>query len=299
MLEALRKGWDNATHLRRNLFEKGHPYGLLLLSTLNVAAEGSSTITVGPNSLSSWGGLILSSSGFSDLDHNWPLFLVSSSLWLGSSSSTPVWNAHAAPLTEQAVNAAALLPGLSFLHKDPSPKVDKILVIGKGVSIGSLNARAIQYRGAEPFEVRDEQGKEISTVEDGDRLLLLHANREFLEYRSLGKVDRVKRMRQDFLSLCNGLEDPASARLSEGEQDLLEQFAKAPLLGVSHLVRLMGRASEIPTWGTEALPKPLRWAHAVDSLAVSFLFGGRRFVGPDDVRVCFITPQTRSQLLAA
>ena len=85
--------------------------------------------------------------------------------------------------------------------------------------------------------------------------------------------------------------------LSDEQKQQIEGLRAAPMVGVSHLVRLIA-ARGLPTWGIEALPKAVQKFHAFDSQIVSRLFGGGRKVNLTDIRVMFLPASMRSQIIA-
>lgn len=287
MLERVKESLDKTIHLRNNLFRSGHPYGIFLLSSPYVRGVGAdgSEYNIIPNVVFSLLGWFFSSAHASDgTDKPWLSIIA---LGLGSAAlssrfeNTPQGGIRPV-LTQQRILDA-----------------ESISITERGIDLGSLQTRVISYLGQQSYQVRDETGVNISEITPGDKILVLHVNKNAGRYRLLDPLIRIRAIRDDFVCLNKVLEDSQYLPVGEPEKALLRELSGAPLIGISHLIRLLDKNNVVPTWGIEVLPPPLRWVHAKDSQLVSNMFGGKRRVQTDDVRVAFVTPKARSRLLAA
>jgi hypothetical protein len=106
---------------------------------------------------------------------------------------------------------------------------------------------------------------------------------------------RVKAIRHDFQQLCQLLEKPEQFGLTDEQNQQVNNLREAPMIGVSHLVRLIA-VRGLPTWNIDILPKAVQVFHTLDSQIVSRLFGGGRKVSIGDIRVMFLPASMRSRV---
>lgn len=126
----------------------------------------------------------------------------------------------------------------------------------------------------------------------GDKILTLHVNQKDDKYTQLEPIARAKKIKGDFQNLCKLLENPQDFDLSEEQITQVKALNKAPIIGVSHLVRLI-TAKGLPTWTIDILPNVFKKFHKLDSQTVSNQFGGQRKVKTDDIGVMFLPAEMR------
>lgn len=166
-------------------------------------------------------------------------------------------------------------------------------VLPNKIRVGAVVANVYVYKGKKPYMVRRPDGNEdMYVVRPGDKLLTLHVNQPDARYKRLDHIARIKAIRRDFVDLCKMLENPTQFDLSARQISQIEELRRAPIIGVSHLVRLIASRG-LPTWKVDILPKILRRFHALDSQVVSRQFGGTRKVSADDIGVMFLPPTLR------
>lgn len=361
----IREKLENAGRLGNTLLEKGHPYGLLLLSSPALSASWniprgiddpivsssylssgvgfsellgvdlpslkkrevrdvfSTTMIIGssamqfsgppPVSFSSSAGLSSSSAGARTENKRKATAyyslgaalmgssaLASSSPWINQTFARSFIFPEETRATLEQWRVVVATPSVAgSLTKEGVVKVatSEPQVSEQGVSLGSFSTKVIQYNGGEPYIVRKESGEQVAEVQPGQRMLILHVNRNAKEYSSLSPLERVRKIRSEFINLCRLLKHPEDFPLDREQQDIVRGLKDAPLIGVSHLVRLLDTKG-VDTWNIGVLPKPLQWLHAKDSQMVSRLFGGKRRIKPSDVKVTFVLPGDITRLVA-
>jgi len=162
--------------------------------------------------------------------------------------------------------------------------------------VGSVVANVYVYSGQEEFLITGGGLNEPYRIKFGDKFLVLHVNQRAKKYAEMGPWARVKAMRRDFQRLCALLKKPDQFGLTEEQEQQIEALREAPMIGVSHLVRLIA-ARGLPTWSIDVLPKAIQRFHTFDSQVVSKLFGGKRKVNPADIRVMFLPASMRSKVM--
>jgi len=163
--------------------------------------------------------------------------------------------------------------------------------------VGSVVAKVCVYIGREPYIIRSGALPEPYTVNPGDKILVLHVNQGGEEYAKMEPLGRIKKIKHHFQQLCKLLEKPNQFDLTEEQRQQIEVLREAPLIGLSHLVRLLA-ARGLPTWDIKLLPSWLQKLHAFDSQLVSRLFGGVRSIDLRDIRLMFLPASMRNQVMA-
>jgi len=268
--------------LSDKLRASGNPYGLILGSRkFGRREDGQAEIS---SSL-----LCLDSSGSIDLGDD-----IRSSL-----SSCLVVGSLGASSTEGNLikTGRMMLPQLALMG-EMVLKEKEIRISEKRIAFGGVSVKTAQFRGKEPFFIKDESGNMIDVVEPGRPFLMIHVNGKLWEYREMDPVKRVKAFKNDFENLCKLLNNPLEYGLSEAEFNIVEKYQKAPMIGVSHLAGLVKLVDEkIPIWKIDELPGFLQNFHQIDSQLVSMVYGGKRKVDKSDVGVVYITSKTRGQMV--
>jgi hypothetical protein len=129
-------------------------------------------------------------------------------------------------------------------------------------------------------------------VRPGDKILTLHVNQKDDKYPNLEPIARAKAIKRDFQNLCKLLESPQDFDLNADQVTQVQALSKAPIIGVSHLVRLI-TAKGLPTWTIDMLPNIFKRFHRLDSQTVSNQFGGKRKVETADIGVMFLPAHMR------
>lgn len=176
------------------------------------------------------------------------------------------------------------------------PFNDKIEVESNKLRVGSVVAHAYIYSGRKEFTISGGGLREPYGIKPGDKFLVLHVNQGGEQYAQMEPNTRIRAIRHDFQQLCNLLEKTHQFELSEEQKQQLDALRNAPMIGVSHLARLIA-ARGLPTWGIDRLPRSLQLFHTLDSQIVSRQFGGKREVRQSDIKVVFLSPQMRSQIV--
>ncbi len=192
----------------------------------------------------------------------------------------------------------AMVMPLMMMSKDkPAAEKNPIEVKPNRIQYGSVVANVFVYRGSKPFRVEGEGLDGPQVVRSGDKFLALHVNQNGTdnEYSKLEPIARAKKIKRDFQAMCNLLDHPREYGLSEEQVASVEALSRAPIIGVSHLVRLIA-AKGLPTWNIDVLPKMLRAFHRVDSQLVSQQFGGSRKVKTADIGVMYLPAEMRKMV---
>jgi len=174
---------------------------------------------------------------------------------------------------------------------------DRMEIQGNKLRVGSVVANAYVYSGRKEFTITGGGLDEPYGIKPGDKFLALHVNQGGEQYAQMKPIARVRAIKYDFQELCKLLENPDQFKLSDEQKQQIVGLRDAPMIGVSHLVRLIA-ARGLPTWGIDALPKAVQKFHMFDSQVVSRLFGGGRKVDIADIRVMFLPASMRSQVMA-
>ncbi len=165
------------------------------------------------------------------------------------------------------------------------------------VRVGCTRAQAFRYTGEEVFNVMGSMGNR-EQITSGSPFLQLHVNRGAGKYSRLSSLERVRAIRADFVALCSLLDHPELHPLSQEQREFVELLHTAPMIGVSHLVRLV-ISRGVKTWGIDPLPSIMRHFHTFDSRIVSRLFGGKRHIVQDDIQVMYLPANERSKILSS
>ena len=323
---------DILAGVKKKLADNKHPYGLLLMSTPLLMASTGSQIT-GPalsssssivdsssitekgtpgkfvRDLSSAGFLGLASSGESPA-----VSLVSTGLAL-SSSADGEDNMHglAALFSSVLGSSAAVDPQLahlfeqSFVYKDAqlgfllSPSLNKDVqesgpnvVVGKDkIKAGAVSANVFVYSGKTEYQISGDNLEQTQVVKPNDKFLAIHVNSNPSQYKDMKPLEKIKNIQKDFRLLCDLLQNPQNHNLTPENVALLSSLKDAPIIGVSHLVRLLD-VKKAPTWNISLLPKFFQKFHTFDSQIVSKIFGGQRKVETSDIKVMFLPASMRS-----
>lgn len=189
---------------------------------------------------------------------------------------------------------AAIMPMLlSAKEAETSMMIEKpIEVSANKIRVNSVVANVFVYNGKRPYLVDGPSMEEQTVIRKGDRILTLHVNQGDKKYSKMEPIARAKAIKHDFQQLCELLDDPAKFGLSSEEISNVESLSKAPIIGVSHLVRLI-TAKGLPTWTINALPRAMQQFHTLDSQVVSASFGGTRKVRKEDIGVMFLPASMR------
>lgn len=273
--------------------------GKLLKDTSSAGALGLSFSGYTPETSLSSTGLVLSFLQDHDDQFHIPLAFVLSSLAVSTE-----FDPHLAQIFKNSfeftVPAAQnlLIPIIPASHHIENQKYvnKRIEIHSNRIRVGCVTAKACVYEGQKEFTVISEILPEPYILKPGDIFLILHVNHGGGSYAHLEPIARIRAIKKDFQAFCKLLENDSSYDLTSEEQKILQTFQTAPLIGISHLVRLMSTYG-LPTWNIQMLPKALQYFHKLDSQIVSHAFGGRRKVKTEDIKVVFIPPYLRSQLV--
>ena len=194
---------------------------------------------------------------------------------------------------------AMVVPLLASVKQTESKSFSdsEVEVQGSKLRVGSVIANAFVYSGQNEFSISGGGLDKPYGIKPGDRCLVLHVNQGGEQYSKMEPFARVKAIKRDFQQLCALLEKPEQFGLTEEQRQQIEALKEAPMIGVSHLVRLIASRG-LPTWSIDILPGAVKKFHVFDSQVVSRLFGGGRKVSPEDIRVMFLPASMRSQVAA-
>jgi len=179
----------------------------------------------------------------------------------------------------------------NVIGPDLKPRISR-----SGIAIGCFSTTVLQYRDKKPYVIKNDGGLEVATVPPGQTLLVCHVNRNASFYSQMEPNDRIKAIKNDFIVLCRLLNKPEEFNLTKNELEIVKQLQESPILGISHLVRLL--STKLLTWGIDPLPILLKKLHSFNIQLVSKTFGKRDEVNPKNIRVMFILADIRRQLIA-
>lgn len=274
--------------------------GKLLKDVSSAGVLGLSVSGHTPEASLSSAGLALSLMDDKEDQLHMPLAALFSALGASAGSDPNLANAFRNSFEFTAPQAEAMVVPLLVSAKQTelqSISDGRIEVKGNRLRVGSVVANAYVYSGRKEYTITGGGLEEPYGIKPGDKFLALHVNQGGEEYAKMEPLARVKAIKRDFQQLCQLLEKPDQFDLTDEQQQQIEGLRQAPMIGVSHLVRLIA-ARGLPTWGIEALPKAVQRFHTFDSQIVSKLFGGERKVNVEDIRVMFLPPSMRSQAVA-
>lgn len=229
-----------------------------------------------------------------------PLAAVFSVLGASAGSDPNLANAFRNSFEFTAPQAEAMVVPLLASAKQTELKSisdERIEVKGNKLRVGSVVANAYVYSGRREYTITGGGLEEPYGINPGDKFLALHVNQREEEYAKMEPLTRVRAIKRDFQQLCALLEKPDQFDLTEKQNLQIQGLREDPMIGVSHLVRLIA-ARGLPTWSIETLPKDVQRFHTFDSQIVSKLFGGGRKVNIRDIRVMFLPPSMRNQVVA-
>lgn len=192
---------------------------------------------------------------------------------------------------------AMMLPLMMSVGKEEQKHVIEkpIEVTANKLRVGAVVANVFVYYGSKPYIVEGNGMAQATVVRKGDKILTLHVNHTDKDdkLKKLDPIARSKAIKRDFQGLCNLLETPNKYGLTEDQIGYVKALDKAPIIGVSHLVRLI-TTKGLPAWTINSLPRVLQQFHTLDSQAVSNQFGGNRKVDKKDIGVMFLPANMRS-----
>lgn len=169
-------------------------------------------------------------------------------------------------------------------------------ITDKQIRVGSILANQYVYNGKKEYSVSGEGLEKPYKLQPGEKILILHVNQSAEDYSTIDSLARIRKMRNDFQKFCELLDEPYNFELSEDQKKQIEELKQAPMIGVSHLAKLVARKN-LPTWDIDILPGALRKFHSLDSQIVSRMFGGSRKVDIKDIKVMFLPPSMRKQAI--
>ena len=187
-----------------------------------------------------------------------------------------------------------LTPMLKLIQKEPKNfEPEKNVKIGKdSIKVGSIRANIFMYSGKNEYIISGSNMPD-QVVKPGDKFMAIHVNANAEKYKNLNPIARIKQIRNDFKDFCCLLDNPKDKNLSQTELELIQSLKEAPIVGVSHLVRLFN-VKKTPTWNIDILPTIFKKFHTLDSQLVSKFFGGQRKVSSSDIKVLFLPANMRS-----
>jgi hypothetical protein len=274
--------------LINSLREKGNPYGLILesrkISTrLSQGEDGFSGPLESSSSL-----LCLDSSGSLELDDGFKTGLISSMVGMISSSSM----GNIFSVDEDTIKTGMIvLPQLALMGGNIAFQEQDIKITKQQIVVGSVLVKKVQFKGDEQFLVKNKEGDIVDKVDPGQSLLMVHVNRKRGEYGKMEPGKRVKAFKKDFENLCLLINEPEKFELAEDKVSFIRELQETPMLGVSHLAKLVNR--KVLIWGIEELPSIYQKFHRLDSQLTSKAYGGTRRVDINDVGVVYITSERR------
>lgn len=173
------------------------------------------------------------------------------------------------------------------------------LWVGKNqLGLGSSSIHLGTYHGETPYLIKSPQGEVLTHINPGDQVGSVHVASQAGRLRELSPLEKVEQITRDFIDLLKAIENGGNVDLTERQQKTIDKARTATFVGISHLVRIFGRRTGLPTWKLDALPPLVQRFHQHDSQAVSRAFGGSRKVKASDVEMMVITPEMRRQLVA-
>jgi hypothetical protein len=277
----------------------GQP-GKLLKDVSSAGALGLSFSGHSPEASLSSAGLALSSMSHEEDQLHMPIAAFLSVLGASAGSDPNLANVFRNSFEFTAPQAEAMVVPLLASVKQKEVESffpDRIEIGYNKLRVGSVVANAYVYTGPKEFTITGGGLDKPYVIKPSDIFLTLHVNQSGEQYAQMKPIARVRAIKRDFQELCRLLEKPDKFELSDEQKQQIERLREAPMIGVSHLVKLIA-ARGLPTWGIESLPKPVQQFHAFDSQVVSELFGGQREVKLTDISVMFLPASMRSQIMA-
>jgi len=193
---------------------------------------------------------------------------------------------------------SVVMPLLSLSKQEELGSVtdDKIKISDSQLRVGSVSANIFIYKGQKQYTVTGLGLDQPYIIKPNDKFLALHVNQKGEKYTDMDALSRVRVIKNDFKQLCELLDNPKKFGLSNEQNKQIESLQEAPMIGVSHLVRLIA-TKKLPTWDIQVLPKAIQRFHTLDSQIVSNLFGGKRKVNINDIGVMFLPSYLRPQIV--
>lgn len=219
---------------------------------------------------------------------------------LGSAKSSPdsAQKLHLQQVfAQQAFLAPLFLKALAG-EKDSPERTRELEISQHAVGLGTTSIKLTTYKGEQPFVIKTPQGEAITEVIPGDPLAFMHVSHQAKFLHDLAPMEKVQQITGDFFDLLTAITQSDNLSLNDQQIQTMTKAKSATIIGISHLVRLFGRKTGLPTWKLDVLPELVQKFHQHDSQAVSRAFGGTRKVKPNDVEMMVITPQMRQQLIA-
>ncbi|BCX14903.1 MAG: hypothetical protein KatS3mg088_586 [Patescibacteria group bacterium] len=277
----------------------GQP-GKLLKDFSSAGALGLFSSGHSPEASLTSAGFALSSMGNEEDQLHMPIAALLSVLGASAGSDPNLANAFRNSFEFTAPQAEAMVVPLSASAKQKEVKsfsLNRMEIRDNKLRVGSVVANVCVYIGRKEFTITGGGLDKPYVIKPGDIFLTLHVNQSGEQYAQMEPIARVRAIKRDFQKLCRLLEKPDQFELSDEQRQQIERLREAPMIGVSHLVKLIA-ARGLPTWGIESLPKLVQQFHTFDSQVVSKLFGGQRKVNSMDIRVMFLPASMRSQIMA-
>ena len=296
-------------NLLDTLQQLGHPYGALLgtlsqnSSNAPLQSESSGQISQlnSHDILNSWemslqqvvtaylGEKIYNFSSFGHISEG---ILASTSISMSLDGSSGVDDF---PITGSFISAPSNLS--SYFSKELSKNKDSISINKDSIGLGTVSIKLNEYHGKEPFLIKSSQGEVVTEIKPNSPLAFLHLNRQSQTLRQMSPLERIQTMTKDLKEVFGMIDNPELFNsLDPKQQAVLSAAQSATIIGISHLVPLFRRRTNLPYWKLDVLPQAVQQLHCLDSQAVSNQFGGKRQVKPEDVEMMVITPQMRQQL---
>lgn len=199
--------------------------------------------------------------------------------------------------TQQAFLAPILLKAMAG-KKESQERTRELEISQHAIGLGTTSIKLTAYKGEQPFVIKTPQGETITEVRPGNPLAFMHVSHQAKFLHDLAPMEKVQQITNDFIDLLRAVENNEFSDLNEKQQKTMNRAQSATIIGISHLVRLFGRKTGLPTWKLGVLPELVQRFHQHDSQAVSRAFGGTRKVKTEDVEMMVITPAMRQQLVA-
>ena len=197
-------------------------------------------------------------------------------------------------LNSQMVLAPGILKSLTELDERP-----RNLWVGRNqIGLGSSSIHLGTYKEEMPYVIKSPAGDSLAQINPGDTLGSIHVSGQANLLKNLSPLEKIEQITEDFIDLLKAVDGGGSSDFNEAQQKTLAKAGSATFIGISHLVRLFGRKTGLPTWKLDVLPELVQKFHQHDSQVVSRTFGGTRKVKPSDVEMMVVTPEIRRQLVA-
>ncbi|MFH0942713.1 MAG: hypothetical protein V1810_00920 [Candidatus Beckwithbacteria bacterium] len=226
---------------------------------------------------------------------------VASKAFVLSSAKSNVDLARKSNLEQLFTQQVFLVPVLSKRavgEKEITERVRELVVGKNGVGLGTAAVKFATFQGQEPFTIKLPGGEELAQIYPGEPIGHIHLSHQASQLRQLSPLEKVSIMTNDLIDLFSAIDQPIMGEVPLQQQEVLAKAKQAIFIGISHLVRLFGRKTSLPTWKLDILPELMQRFHQHDSQAVSKAFGGTRKVKPGDVEMMVITPTMRQQLIS-